>query len=74
MLGIMRAMHLLTASLLGLGQSISSFGVTLALILTFLVCIGGLATALIVYAVGQVIGERQQNIARRRDFDAAHQR
>lgn len=48
------------ADILGLGHSTSSFGVTLALALTFL-GIGVIANLLIVYAVLQVMGERRQN-------------
>jgi uncharacterized YccA/Bax inhibitor family protein len=70
--GMMRAMHLATAAILGLGESISSFGQTLALVLTFVVVVGGLAQILIGYAVAQVMVERKQNIARRKAYDAAH--
>ncbi|MGH2844176.1 MAG: hypothetical protein ACRDKL_11435 [Solirubrobacteraceae bacterium] len=66
-------MHLVIGSgILGLGQSVSSFGFTLALILTFGVALGGLATALIIYAIAQVMVERKQNSARRQAYDAAH--
>ena len=51
---------LLAADILGLGHSTSSFGVTLALLITFL-GIGIVANLLIVYAVGQVMAERRQN-------------
>jgi hypothetical protein len=51
---------LLAADILGLGHSTSSFGVTLALLITFL-GIGIVANVLIVYAVGQVMAERRQN-------------
>jgi hypothetical protein len=51
---------LLAADILGLGHSISSFGETLALLLTFL-GIGVVANVLIVYAVAQVMAERRQN-------------
>lgn len=50
----------LAGDILGLGHSISSFGQTLALILTF----GGMgvvANILIVYAVAQAMVERRQN-------------
>ena len=68
------AMHSVIAlgSILGLGESVSSFGQTLALILTFFVVMGGVANVLIGYVVGQVMVERKQNIARRRAYDAAH--
>ena len=60
------------SSILGLGESPSSFGQTLALILTFVVALGGLANFLIGYVIAQVMVERKQNIARRREYDAAH--
>jgi hypothetical protein len=50
----------LAGDILGLGHSISSFGETLALLITFL-GIGVVANLLIVYAVGQALGERRQN-------------
>jgi hypothetical protein len=53
-------MALLTASILGLGDTPSSFGMTLALALTFL-GIGVIANLLIIYTVGQVLAERRQN-------------
>jgi hypothetical protein len=51
---------ILAGDILGLGHSISSFGETLALAITFL-GIGVVANLLIVYAVGQVLAERKQN-------------
>ncbi len=56
---LMGAMFL-AASILGLGSSPSSFGTTLALLLTFL-GIGVIANVLIVYTVAQVLAERRQN-------------
>ena len=55
------------ADILGLGHSISSFGETLALRITFL-GIGVVANVLIVYAVGQVLAERRQNQERAERF------
>jgi hypothetical protein len=55
------------ADILGLGHSISSFGETLALLITFL-GIGVVANVLIVYAVGQVLAERRQNQERAERF------
>jgi hypothetical protein len=55
---------LLAGDILGLGHSTSSFGETLALLITF-VGIGVVANVLIVYAVGQVMAERRQNQERR---------
>ena len=51
---------LLAGDILGLGHSISSFGETLALLITFL-GIGLIANLLIVYAVAQALAERKQN-------------
>jgi hypothetical protein len=55
------------ADILGLGHSISSFGETLALLITFL-GIGVVANIVIVYAVGQVLAERRQNQERAERF------
>jgi hypothetical protein len=63
-------MELLTASILGLGKSPSSFGQTLALLITFL-GIGVVANVLIAYIVGQVLAERKQNQER---MQAYHER
>jgi hypothetical protein len=54
------AVALLTASILGLGDAPSSFGQTLALLLTFL-GIGLIANVLIGYVVAQVLAERKEN-------------
>jgi hypothetical protein len=51
---------LLVGSILGLGESPSSFGTTLALLITFL-GIGVVANVLIAYAVAQVLAERKEN-------------
>jgi hypothetical protein len=58
---------LLAGDILGLGHSISSFGETLALLITFL-GIGLVAQLLIAYAVGQVLAERKQNQERMEEF------
>ena len=72
--GMIRRMNLLVPSaILSLGEHPSSFGQTLALVLTFFVVLGGLANVLIGYIVGQVMVERKQNIARRRAYDATHE-
>jgi hypothetical protein len=55
----------LAASILGLGDSPSSGGQTLALLLTF-VGIGIIANVLIAYAVLQAMAERRQNQERMR--------
>jgi HD-like signal output (HDOD) protein len=60
-------MALLTASILGLGDSPSSSGTTLALAITFL-GIGVIANLLIVYAVAQVLAERKQNQERQQQY------
>jgi hypothetical protein len=69
---IMTAMLLLTSSILGLGESPSSFGQTLALVLTFIIVIGGLVNFLVVYILGQVAVERKANQRRIREYDAQH--
>jgi uncharacterized membrane-anchored protein YhcB (DUF1043 family) len=51
---------LLAASILGLGDAPSSFGQTLALLLTFL-GIGLIVNVLIGYVVAQVLAERREN-------------
>jgi hypothetical protein len=58
---------LISASILGLGESPSAFGQTLALLLTFL-GIGVIVNVLIVYIVAQVIAERKQNQERQQGF------
>jgi hypothetical protein len=64
-------MNLVIASgILGLGGSPSSFGTSLALILTFFVILGGVANLLIVYIIAQVLVERRQNRERRRNYDS----
>jgi energy-converting hydrogenase Eha subunit E len=66
-------MHLaLFADFLGLGHSLSAFGYTLALILTWFVAVPALATFLIAYAVIAVLAERRENQARIRAWDQAH--
>ncbi|HEX3802706.1 MAG TPA: hypothetical protein VHV75_07705 [Solirubrobacteraceae bacterium] len=69
---ISQHMLLVTSSILGLGESPSSFGQTLALILTFFIVMGGVANFLIGYAVSTVMVEREQNLQRRREYDARH--
>jgi hypothetical protein len=64
---MLTSMVLLNASVLGLGDSPSSFGMTLALAITFL-GIGLVANVLIVYVVGQVLAERKQNQERQEQF------
>jgi hypothetical protein len=64
---ICRAM-LVLADFLGLGHSTSSFGETLALIITFL-GIGLIANVLIGYAVFAALAERKQNQERIAAYD-----
>ena len=52
-------------------MSPSSFGTTLALIITFVLIMGGVTTALIAYIGGQVAVERKQNEERRRRYDSS---
>jgi hypothetical protein len=61
------------ADILGLGHSISSFGQTLALAITFL-GIGIVANLLIVYALAAAKKERDQNMERMAAYDAVHLR
>jgi hypothetical protein len=56
------------ADILGLGHSISSFGETLALLITF-IGIGVVANLLIAYTVGVVLAERRQNQERMERYD-----
>jgi len=65
-------MHLVTASILGLGESPSSFGTTLALVLTFFIIMGGVVNFLVGYIISAVIVERKQNQERAREYDARH--
>ncbi len=65
-------MLLVTSSILGLGESPSAFGQTLALILTFIVVIGGVVNFLIGYIVSMALVERKQNQQRMREYDARH--
>ena len=65
-------MHLLTASILGLGESKSSFGQTLALALTFFIVMGGVVNFLVGYIISIVMVERKQNQQRMREYDARH--
>jgi membrane protein YqaA with SNARE-associated domain len=65
-------MHLVIASgILGLGSSPSAFGTTLALIITFVLIMGGVVGALVAYILGQVAVERRQNEERRRRYDSS---
>ena len=63
-------MHLVTGAILGLGQSASSFGTSLALILTWFVIMGGVVNFIVGYIVSQVMVERKQNQERAREYDA----
>lgn len=68
---MIRPMHLVMASgILGLGESPSSLGTTLALVITFVLIMGGLVNGLIVYIVAQVMVERRQNQERQRGAQA----
>ena len=55
------------SGILGLGESPSSFGQTLALLITFL-GIGIVANVLIVYALFQVFAERKENQERQQAY------
>ncbi|MGH2910486.1 MAG: hypothetical protein ACRDK8_14490 [Solirubrobacteraceae bacterium] len=64
---------LVLADLLGLGHSQSSFGETLALIITFL-GIGVIANLLIGYAVFAALAERKENQERIAAYDRGEHR
>ncbi|MGH2836006.1 MAG: hypothetical protein ACRDLT_06125 [Solirubrobacteraceae bacterium] len=66
-------MHLVTAAILGLGESPSAFGITLALILTWFVVMGGVVNFLVGFIVSQTMVERKQNQERAREYDARHE-
>ena len=67
------SVHLVIASgILGLGESPSSFGQTLALILTFFIVMGGVVNFLVAYIVSTAMVERKQNQERAREYDARH--
>jgi hypothetical protein len=53
------------ADILGLGENPSSFGTSLALLITF-VGIGVIVTVLIGYVLASVMGERRENQERQR--------
>jgi hypothetical protein len=63
---MIRAVHPVLASILGLGESPSAFGTSLALILTFVVIMGLLVNILVVYIIVQVMNERRENQERMR--------
>jgi len=65
-------MHQVYASILGLGQGISSFGWTLALLLIFVVGIGGTTFVLVALASAQARSERKENASRRAAYLAEH--
>jgi hypothetical protein len=60
-------MVLLASGILGLGESPSSFGQTLALLITF-IGVGILVNILIVYIVAQVLAERKENQDRQQNM------
>ncbi len=62
---MMPGVHLVIGAILGLGESPSSFGTTLALLITFL-GIGVIVNGLVVYIIAQVMLERRQNQERMR--------
>jgi hypothetical protein len=65
-------MNLVMGSILGLGESPSSFGTTLALLLTFVVVMGGVVNFLVGYVISVVMVERKQNQQRMRKYDSQH--
>jgi phage shock protein PspC (stress-responsive transcriptional regulator) len=67
-------MQLAFGDLLGLGHSLSAFGYSLALILTWFVLLGIVVNFLVAYIIAQVLIERRENQARIRAYDEAHGR
>ncbi len=65
-------MHPVFAQILGLGQSVSSFGWTLALLLIFVVGIGGPVVVLLGLAAARARVERQEDAERHAAFLAEH--
>jgi hypothetical protein len=65
-------MNPVLASLLGLGQSPSSLGTTLALVLVFVVLVGGIVNFMVGLIVAEVLKERSENVERRRAYDDLH--
>ena len=61
----------LGSGILGLGESPSAFGMTLALLIIFVLIMGGVVNLLIVYILGQVFVERRENRERQRNYDAS---
>jgi hypothetical protein len=70
--GMITRMNTVFAQILGLGQGVSSFGVTLALLLTFIVGIGGPAVVLIGLASARARAERREDAARRAAYLSEH--
>lgn len=68
------SMHVVFAQILGLGKPPSAFGITLAMILTWVVCLGGLTTAVIICIKGQAKAERKEDLYRAAKFDAEHRK
>jgi membrane protein DedA with SNARE-associated domain len=67
---MMPPVQLLFASgILSLGDSPSAFGQSLALIITFVLALGGLVNALIAYIIGQVMVERRENQERQQSLE-----
>jgi hypothetical protein len=67
---MMSAMSIVFAQILGLGKAPSAFGVTLAMILTWVVGLGGLVAVLVWFILGQVKSEHKENLQRAAEFDA----
>jgi phage shock protein PspC (stress-responsive transcriptional regulator) len=59
----------IASGILGLGESPSALGTTLALIITFVLVMGGVVNGLVVYIVAQVMVERRQNQERQQSLD-----
>jgi hypothetical protein len=65
-------MSIVFAQILGLGKAPSAFGVTLAMILTWVVAVGGLVAFLVWMILGMVRAENKENLQRAAEYDAKY--
>ena len=65
-------MHSVIGSILGLGESVSSSGQTLALLIAFVLVMGGVVNFIIWLAARSALNERKQNQQRMREYDSQH--
>ena len=69
---IICGMSIAFAQILGLGKAPSAFGVTLAMILSWVFAVGGLTGVLVWFIIGQVKSEHKENLQRAAEFDAKY--